>query len=257
MRGRIDRLPANQGDTIMATKSTQSTTATTSTDNQSTQQQAPAPAPITTVANASNHGTKLDNLALYSALVAGMLANYSPDDVFYLAGTAYKRDEAVGEFNGFINAAAATNQAKIDWRNEVAAERSVLSHVRPLRGGMKGIVAARYGKNSPQMIAFGFPATQPKKATVGTKQAAIVKRTATKAARGTNLGKQQKKKIKAVPPPAPAGQGTTDPTAKPVAPPAPVVTAPLVPAVAPVAAAPAPVQSNQSNSNQGNGPTGH
>lgn len=237
----------------MATKNTQITQSATGTSAQATgtsdtQQQSPSPAPITTVANPSNHGTKLDNLALYSALVAGMLANYTPDDVFYLGGKAYKRDDAVAEFNGFINAATVTNQAKIDWRKDIVNERAVLAVVRPMRAGMKGIVQARYGKNSPQMIEFGFPATTPKKATVGTKSAAVAKRQATKIARGTNLGKKQKKKIKA-PAPAPAPEPT------PVASPAPVVAVP--PAVsAPVPAAPA-VAPTQSNSNPGNGPTGH
>ncbi len=178
---------------------------------------APAPAPsvgITATANGSNHGSKVDLQAAYQALVVGLQTFYQPSDPFQLGTVTYTRDQLVELFQEFVSIAETTKNVQHDWRDAVQAERTFELQVRPLRAGVRGIVAARFGKDGTQLLKFGFTQGKPGKKTAATKAAAVAKSQATRAARGT-AGKKQKLAIKApatattpMATPAPQASGT-------------------------------------------------
>ncbi len=133
----------------------------------------------------------------------------------------YTRDGLVARFQGYVIACETTKSAYQVWRADVAAEETLLGEVRPLRSGVRGIVQARFTKQGPQVLQFGFAPVKTAVRTAESKLLAVQKGAATRAARGT-VGKKKKATIKG-----------TVPTA------APVTAAAPAPAAAPVAAAPA------------------
>jgi hypothetical protein len=155
----------------------------------------PAMALITTTANGSNHGTKVDLQAVYQSVVHGLQTFYLPTDVFQMTSGTYTRDELVGEFQQFVSAAQATKVSNQQWRADVQTERALELHVRELRSGVQGIAAARFGASGAPMLQFGFLLAKPRKKSAETKAVAVAKGQATRKERGT-LGKVQKKDIK-------------------------------------------------------------
>jgi hypothetical protein len=203
----------------------------------------PAPALITTVANGSNHGKKVDLQAVYQGVIFGLLTFYQPSDMFQMTTGDFTRDQLIGQFQQFVNAAQQTKASNQKWRADIQAERTLEQNVRELRQAVRGIVQARFGKTGAQLLQFGFTLPKPRKKTAESKAVAVVKSQATRKKRQT-LGKNQKKDIKGDVSVAltvtSADAGPQPATASPViastAPPAPApVVAPLaVPAVAPV-----------------------
>jgi hypothetical protein len=194
----------------------------------------PAPATITTIATASDSTTKLSQQAAYSAVVAGLLANYQPTDTFLVESELYTRDEAVAELNRFITAAEETKTNNQAWLASVQNERQVLSEVAPFKTGMCAIIIARYGKTSPQLRQYGLPPQKPRKVKVDTKSAALAKGKATRTARGT-MSKKERQSIKAAPAtpsPAPVATVTPAPAAPEAAPVANAAATPVAPAPA-------------------------
>ena len=150
---------------------------------------------ITTTANASNHGTKVDLQASIQAVIFGLLTYYEPTDTFQMNGTTYTRDELVAEFQSFVTAAQATKTSNQVWRANVQSERQLELHVRSMRKGVQGIVAARFGADAAQNLQFGFPMAKPRTKSAETKAVAVQKGLATRKERGT-MGKVEKKAIK-------------------------------------------------------------
>lgn len=179
-------------------------------------QPSPPPAIITSVANNSNRGTKVDLQAAYSALATGLLANFQASDTFEINSTTYTRDELVSDFNGFVNAAEDTKNKNRDWLAAVQTERQIEAQVKPLRDGVHGILAVKLGKSSPALGQYGFTPERPRKKTAQTKANAVTKAAETRVARGTK-GKKQRKQIKAAPP-APAATPASTPAAPPAKP---------------------------------------
>jgi len=150
---------------------------------------------ITSVANGSNHGTKVDLQAVYQAVVNGLLTFYQPTDIFQMAAGTFTRDQLIGEFQNFVAAAQATKASNQQWRADIQAERGLELHVRELRTGVAGITAARFGKNGAQNLQFGFELPKPRNKSAETKAVAVEKSRATRTERHT-LGSVQKKDIK-------------------------------------------------------------
>ncbi|HTQ41239.1 MAG TPA: hypothetical protein VMI75_00685, partial [Polyangiaceae bacterium] len=159
--------------------------------SQSTAQQQQTSPLITTTANGSNHGTKVDLQAIYQAVIAGLLEFYAPDDVFQMSTGTYTRDELIAEFQQFVSAAQDTKDSNAQWRSDIQTERQLEQHVKVLRVGVKGIVAARFGGSGAQLLKFGFSLPKPRKKSAKTKAAAVEKGLATREKRQT-LGKVQK-----------------------------------------------------------------
>lgn len=150
---------------------------------------------ITATANGSDHGAKVDLQAIYQAVTAGLLEFYQPDDVFQMSTGTYTRDELITEFQQFVSAAQNTKDSNAQWRSDIQTERQLEVHVKVLRKGVKGIVAARFGDTAAQLLKFGFTLPKPRKKSAKTKAAAVQKGLATREARQT-MGKVQKKDIK-------------------------------------------------------------
>ena len=209
-----------------------------------------------TSSTGSTRTAKVDVEAEVQAVISGLQAYYQPTDEFLMSDGTFTRDQLIARFHAFV---AAVEQTKSDyqiWRADVASEQALLTQVRPLRAGVRGIVQARFGKQGPQVLQFGFTPVKTAVRTAASKAAAAEKAVATRRARGT-VGKTAKAAIKgtvpAVPAVAPApqaGSPTPAPVAPaegsaPVTPPAPATPVPAAaPAPAPAtppAAAPAPV----------------
>jgi hypothetical protein len=178
--------PASPSPTAAPAASTQSQPAA------QPQQMAPL---ITATANGSNHGTKVDLQAIYQAVIAGLLEFYGPNDVFQMSTGTYTRDELIVEFQQFVSAAQDTKDSNAQWRSDIQTERQLEQHVKVLRQGVKGIVAARFGVSGAQLLKFGYTLPKPRKKSAKTKAAAVQKGLATREKRQT-LGKVQKKDIK-------------------------------------------------------------
>jgi hypothetical protein len=157
---------------------------------------APASPPlVTTVANGSNHGRKVDVQAVYQAVVSGLLAYYQPTDSFHMPDGTYGRDSLIAVFNGFVTAAQATKQSNAEWRADIQKERVVEQRVKVLRAGLKGVVTARFGASGAEILKFGYALPKPRTTSTETKAVAAAKSKATREARGT-MGKVQKQGIK-------------------------------------------------------------
>jgi hypothetical protein len=200
---------------------------------------APPTSLITTTANASNHGTKVDFQASIQAVIFGLLTYYEPTDTFVMNGTTYTRDELVAEFQSFVTAAQATKTSNQQWRGNVQSERVLELHVRALRKGVQGIVAARFGEDGAQNLQFGFPMEKPRAKSAVTKAVAVQKGLATRKERGT-MSKADKMAIKGnvnvalvVTPGPVAAQPVAAGAAPQVASPAPVAPAAPAPAATP------------------------
>jgi len=215
-------------------------------------QPAPAanqPAPLVTgggnatSSTGSSHATKVDVEAQFQAVIAGLLAYYQPTDPFLMSDGTFTRDQLMARFQAFVSAVEQTKSDYQIWRTDVASEQALLTQVQPLRAGVRGIVQARFGKQGPQVLQFGFTPVKTAVRTAASKALAAEKAVATRKARGT-VGKTAKAAIHgtvpAVPAVAPAPQAGS-PTPAPVAPAA--SNAPATPAASATpaaAAAPAP-----------------
>jgi hypothetical protein len=233
----------------------------------------PSPASlITTTANGSNHGTKVDLQAVYQAVISGLLTFYQPTDIFHMAAGIFTRDELVAEFQKFVSAAQATKASNQQWRANIQIERNLELNVRELRSGVRGITQARFGKNGAQNLQFGFTLPAPVRKSAETKAVAVAKGLATRKQRNT-MGSVQKKDVKGnvsvaliVTPGPEASQPATPATTAPVAPgtstpapapPAPGATSAPSPTTAPAATAPPPAAPAGGGAAPSTGGTGH
>jgi uncharacterized protein YbcI len=143
------------------------------------------------VANGSNKGTKVELEASYLALIAGLLANFQPDDPFAVRTGTMTRDEVVAELQGYVTSAENTKASNQAWRADVQAERASEQKVAPLRADLKGILVAQLGRSSPQLLGYGFTPAKLVVVTPAARAAGVAKGKATREARGTK-GKAQK-----------------------------------------------------------------
>jgi hypothetical protein len=146
---------------------------------------APATPTMTGVANGGGRATKVELQSSYLALIAGLQANFQPGDSFAVRSGILTRDQVVAELQGFVTCAENTKSSNQAWKADVQAERAEELKVAPLRADVKGILVARLGASSSQLVGYGF---SPRKVTVVTpaaKAAAAAKAKATRAARGT------------------------------------------------------------------------
>ena len=102
----------------------------------------PATPAITSVANGSNKGTKVDLQTAYLSLIAGLLAYFQPGDPFALAAGVMTRDQLIALFQQFVAAAEATKSSNAVWRSDVQAERAMEQMVAPVRAGLTSILQA-------------------------------------------------------------------------------------------------------------------
>ena len=154
----------------------------------------PATPAITSVANGSNKGTKVDLQTAYLSLIAGLLAYFQPGDPFALAAGVMTRDQLIALFQQFVAAAEATKSSNAVWRSDVQAERAMEQMVAPVRAGLTSILQGKFGKSGTQLLKFGMTPLRAPVKTTAVKTAAVAKAKATRTARGTK-GSTQKKDI--------------------------------------------------------------
>lgn len=154
----------------------------------------PATPAITSVANGSNKGTKVDLQTAYLSLIAGLLVYFQPGDPFALAAGIMTRDQLIALFQQFVAAAEATKSSNAVWRSDVQADRAMELMVAPVRAGLKSILQGKFGKSGTQLLKFGITPLKAPVKTTAVKTAAVAKSKATREARGTK-GSVQKKEI--------------------------------------------------------------
>jgi hypothetical protein len=117
---------------------------------------------------------------------------FKPTDVFVLSSGTMTRDQLIALLQTVVAAIEATSTAYQAWQETVQSEHATELSVRPVRADVKNNLVSRYGKNSKQLLKFGFgPAKQPEK-TTATKSTAVAKAQATREARGTKGSKQKR-----------------------------------------------------------------
>jgi hypothetical protein len=156
-----------------------------------------------TSSTGATRSTKVDVEAQIQAVIAGLLAFYQPTDTFLMPDGTYTRDQLIARFQAFVSAVEKTKSDYQIWRTDVAVEQVLLTQVKPLRAGVRGIVQARFGKQGPQVLQFGFTPVKTPVRTAASKALAAQKAAATRKARGT-AGKKAKAAIHGTVPAAPA-----------------------------------------------------
>ena len=158
-----------------------------------------------TSSTGSTHSTKVDVEAQFQAVIAGLLAYYQPTDPFLMSDGTFTRDQLIARFHEFVSAVEQTKSDYQIWRTDVASEQALLTQVTPLRAGVRGIVQARFSKQGPQVLQFGFTPVKPPVRSAASKALAAEKAAATRKARGT-VGKTAKAAIHGTVPAAARGR---------------------------------------------------
>jgi hypothetical protein len=114
---------------------------------------------------------------------------------FVLGGKAIKAKDLAAILQAAIAAVTEGAAAQINYRASIVKQKAAKATAAAYMPEIKSYIAIMYGKTSTTYATFGFAAPQPVKATPAVKAAAVVKRNATRAARGT-LGKRQRSRIK-------------------------------------------------------------
>lgn len=149
---------------------------------------------ITSVANAATPRKKVDVQAAWGALVAGILAHYTPAEAFRLPSGPLKRDQVVSTLRRFIAAAEVTKERHKAYLAAVQSERQVLAELRPIHKSVVTIIRGEYGSTSRTLMDFGLAPEKSRRKSPGSKFVAGERLRATREARGTR-GRKQRARI--------------------------------------------------------------
>ena len=161
---------------------------------------------------------RASNQARDTKVIASIGAHFTSATKFTFGGVDYKAKEIQQLLQSRIDAASATEAARAKWLTASAAELEKTTACEEVLLALKSHLVTTYGASSQIVADFGFTPKQ-RQTTADVTAKAVVKRKATREARGT-MGKRQRLKIKgevpseaspATPaaPPAPASNGTT------------------------------------------------
>jgi hypothetical protein len=160
--------------------------------------QAPTPAsptpasPATQVTSVGSRVAKKESLqTALVALIAGLQANFAADFVFKLPTGPVTTSALLQTFTQYIQAAETTKAQYQSWRKAVAAEKPIEQQVTSTRALVKTVLLGTYGKQSPDMLQFGFA---PYKARVTSAAAETVGAAKASATRKSS-GKVKKQKL--------------------------------------------------------------
>jgi hypothetical protein len=135
------------------------------------------------------------------ALQAAVLANHGADDRIVVGKTSYTPEELSAKIDAYLAVQAQTVVAKNGYHLAVSNETASNADARAFRDQVQGYVIAQHGKSDTILLQYGFGPARPKRTTAAVQAVAVVKRRATRKARGT-MGKKAKAKIKGVVDPA-------------------------------------------------------
>ncbi len=180
--------------------------------------------------------SKATALAHLQALMAGTNKHF-PNASFMLDNTTYSAASIVALLQSHADAIAASEAAHASARDAVLALRAAEARVGPVTQAYKRLLRTMFGKATQTLADFGVqPARERTPLTSAQNAAAVAKRKATRAARGT-VGKKKKLAVKGdvtgvVVTPVVAVKVATNPAAPgPTVPPSTIAGAPPPPAV--------------------------
>jgi hypothetical protein len=127
--------------------------------------------------------TKVAAEVSYQTLVAGLPTVFPGQTQFVLPSGTYTLDELLAPFQKRIAMAEATKAADTQYHAAVAAEQAVVEVTEPLRGEVKQLAVARFGKKSSALAQLGFPPGKPRVVSAATKAASAAKAAATRKAK--------------------------------------------------------------------------
>ncbi len=152
-----------------------------------------------------------------------------------LEGVKYTPARLAKMFQNGIDIADATDVASKAWHTAVATEKATTQELSGVQTSLRNHVSAAFGAASDEFADFGFTPKAVRTVDAKTKAEAVVKRAATRVARGTK-GKRARLKVTGA---TAAAAVSAAPPATPAAP-----AAPEGPTTAPVLASPATSQTN-------------
>ncbi len=189
--------------------------------------------------SSNNKSSKSSEASLATQLIAGIGKHFTNVTSVTLLGASMTPAQVATSLQTLVNLRTGVEGAQATARAKVAAENDQAPALRLLMDAFVAVVKAGYGNQADVLADFGLP---PKKArtplTVEQQAAAIAKREATRAARGTK-GSKQKAAVKG---------NVSGIVITPVLAPQPAATPPVVSA---------PAAANSSSGSASNGPVTH
>lgn len=145
------------------------------------------------------------NVNKFRQAIAGVQKHFASTPTLALAGTSMAPKDIVASLQGVIDAVDRSGATSKTFHDAVTAQHAALAKGNAILKALKMLVQNQLGSSQEVFGDFGFPIPTRKTPSEETKAAAVAKRAATRAARGTK-GKRQKAKIKgAVPQTTPTG----------------------------------------------------
>jgi hypothetical protein len=112
----------------------------------------------------------------------------------HVAGTAFTPATLADFFHKRIAAANAIVTALAAWQDAIRVYRQLDAQAAVITRDLRNVVIAAFGADSEKLGCFGFVAPKKPQMTQEAKQAAVLKRAATRKARNT-MGKRQRAKL--------------------------------------------------------------
>jgi hypothetical protein len=134
-------------------------------------------------------------VVLAQQLGAGTARHLGGSTQVPLLGSSYTPAELTTKFQQVVSLQADVDTAKAAIKDKLATQKASMATLRPLMGALVAYVKVVYGTQPGILADFGIHPKARTPLTVEAKAAAVAKRTATRAARGTK-GSVQKKGIK-------------------------------------------------------------
>jgi hypothetical protein len=176
------------------------------------------------IKNKKNAATRAGNA------ITGLRAAFpNGADKLRVGGQVITVDGAVANLQGIVDSRAAVTKARADARATVADENAKLPPLLAFLRALEKVIRAEFGDDAKALAVFGLEPTKARVApTAEEKAVAVVKRDATREARGTKGPKARKKVHGNV------SAALVVTPAAPTEPAAPAANAPAAPAAAPV-----------------------
>jgi hypothetical protein len=133
--------------------------------------------------------------ALFTSVVAGIKKHLTGK--MMVGGVAYTPVSLAAVFLAAIQAIQAADASHAQWLDDVEAMNKAVAQAEAVFKALKQYFLGQFGANKTVLGDFGIDAPKSTATTsTATKAAAALKAKATKEARGSNLGKKQKKAVK-------------------------------------------------------------
>jgi hypothetical protein len=130
----------------------------------------------------------------YTAMITGIGENVGANESIPIEGVPTGKTALTGALQVFVDAVGNVATTHAAYRKAVAEKKAAAEPANETYLGVKTYAVANYAKDASKLGSFGLTTTTRKKPTAETLAAAVLKREATRAARGTK-GKRQKAKI--------------------------------------------------------------